>query len=84
MTLHTYNRRTNVPTKYQLPTPYGFQNIAWTKFSNSRSLQQSQRLNQVYIKQEYFGVFFCYFTLKYLFRRHNTAMNLLLLSYLKN
>ena len=21
---------TNVPTKYQLPTPYGFRDIAWT------------------------------------------------------
>ena len=24
--------QTNVPTKYQLPTPYGFQDIAWTRF----------------------------------------------------
>ena len=23
---------TNVPTKYQLPTPYGFRDIAWTRF----------------------------------------------------
>ena len=37
---------TNVLTKYQLPTPYGFQDIAWTRFSNSRSLQQGQRSNQ--------------------------------------
>ena len=33
---------TNVSTKYQLPIPYGFRNIAWTRFSNSRSLQQGQ------------------------------------------
>ena len=33
---------TNVPTKYQLPTPYGFPDIAWTRFSNSRSLRQGQ------------------------------------------
>ena len=37
---------TNVPTKYQLPTPYGFWDIARTKFSNSRSLRQGQRSNQ--------------------------------------
>ena len=23
---------TNVPTKYQLPTPYGFRDTAWTRF----------------------------------------------------
>ena len=28
---------TNVPTKYQLPTPYGCQDITWTRFSISRS-----------------------------------------------
>ena len=33
---------TNVPTKYQLPTPYGLRDIAWTRFSNSRSLRQGQ------------------------------------------
>ena len=33
---------TNVPTKYQLPTPYGFRDIAQTRFSNSRSLPQGQ------------------------------------------
>ena len=33
---------TNVPTKYQLPTPYGFRDIAQTKFYRSRSLQQGQ------------------------------------------
>ena len=37
---------TNVPTKYQLPTPYGFRDIAWTRFYRSRSLQQGQRSNQ--------------------------------------
>ena len=35
MTLHTYNPLTNVPTKCQLPTPYGIRNIA--KVSTSRS-----------------------------------------------
>ena len=37
---------TNVPTKYQLPTPCGFRDIARTRFSNSRSLRQGQRTNQ--------------------------------------
>ena len=37
---------TNVPTKHQLPTPYGFRDIARTKFYTSRSLQQGQRSNQ--------------------------------------
>ena len=37
---------TNVPTKYQLPTPYGCRDIARTRFSNSRSLRQGQRSNQ--------------------------------------
>ena len=37
---------TNVPTKYQLPTPYSFQDIARTRFYRSRSLQQGQRSNQ--------------------------------------
>ena len=36
---------TNIPTKYQLPTPYGFRDIAQTRFYRSRSLQQDQRLN---------------------------------------
>ena len=31
---------TNVPTKYQLPTPYSFRDIARTRFSRSRSLSQ--------------------------------------------
>ena len=31
---------TNVPTKYQLPTPYGFRDIAQTRFYRSRSLPQ--------------------------------------------
>ena len=42
MTLHTYNPLTNVPTKYQLPTPYAFRDIAQTRFYRSRSLQQGQ------------------------------------------
>ena len=37
---------TNVPTKHQLPTPYTFRDIAWTRFYRSRSLQQGQRSNQ--------------------------------------
>ena len=37
---------TNVPTKHQLPTPYGFQDIARTRFYRSRSLRQGQRPNQ--------------------------------------
>ena len=37
---------TNVPTKYQLPTPYGFQDIAWTRFYRSRSLRKGQRSNE--------------------------------------
>ena len=37
---------TNVPTKHQLPTPYGFRDIAWTRFYRSRSLQQGQRSNR--------------------------------------
>ena len=37
---------TNVPTTYQLPTPYGFRDIAQTRFYRSRSLQQGQRSNQ--------------------------------------
>ena len=35
---------TDVPKKYQLPTPYGFRDIAWTRFY--RSLWQGQRSNQ--------------------------------------
>ena len=37
---------TNVPTKYQLPTPYGFQDIAQKRFYTSRSLRKGQRSNQ--------------------------------------
>ena len=37
---------TNVPTKYQLATPYAFQDIAQTRFPNSRPLRQGQRSNQ--------------------------------------
>ena len=40
---------TNVPTKYQLPTPYGFRDIARTRFYRSRSLRQGQRSNQGHI-----------------------------------
>ena len=36
---------TNVPTKYQLPTPYSFRDIAQTRFYSSRSLRQAQRSN---------------------------------------
>ena len=36
------HRLTNVPNKYQLPTPYGFQDIAGTRFYRSRSLRQGQ------------------------------------------
>ena len=36
----------NVPTKYQLPTPYGGHDIARTRFYSSRSLRQGQRSNQ--------------------------------------
>ena len=36
---------TNVPTKYQLPTPYGFRDITRTRFYRSRSLWQGQRSN---------------------------------------
>ena len=41
---------TNVPTKYQFPIPYGFRDIARTRFSNSRSLQ-GQRSNQGHFVQ---------------------------------
>ena len=33
---------TNVPAKYQLPTPYAFWDIAQTRFYRSRSLRQGQ------------------------------------------
>ena len=33
---------TNIPTKYQLPTPYSFRDIALTRFYRSRSLQEDQ------------------------------------------
>ena len=33
---------TDVPAKYQLPTPYGFRDIARTRFCRSRSLRQGQ------------------------------------------
>ena len=41
--LHTL---ANVPTQYELPTPYGFRDIARTRFYRLRSLQQGQRSNQ--------------------------------------
>ena len=34
--------QSNVPTNYQLPTPYGCQDIARTRHYRSRSLQQGQ------------------------------------------
>ena len=37
---------TNVPTKYQLPTGFGFQDIAQTRFYRSMSLRQGQRTDQ--------------------------------------
>ena len=37
---------TNVPTKYQLPTPYSFRHIARTRFYRSRLLRQGQRSTQ--------------------------------------
>ena len=37
---------TNVPTRFQLPTPYGFRDIAQTRFYRSRSLRQGQRSYQ--------------------------------------
>ena len=37
MMLHNYSPQANVPTKYQLPTPYGFQNIARTRHYRSGS-----------------------------------------------
>ena len=37
---------TNVPTKYQLPTPYSFQDIVRTRLYRSRSLWEGQRSNQ--------------------------------------
>ena len=45
MTLHIHPL-TNVPTKYQLPTPYGCRDIAQTRFYRLRSLRQDQRSNQ--------------------------------------
>ena len=44
--LHIYYPLTNVLTKYQLPTPYSFRNIARTRFYRSSSLQQGERSNQ--------------------------------------
>ena len=39
---HDLHPLTNVPTKYQLPTPYGFQDIAQTRYYRSRSQWQAQ------------------------------------------
>ena len=35
---------TNVPTKYQLPTPYSFRDIARTRIYSSRSLRQRSKV----------------------------------------
>ena len=43
--MHTYiyiQPLTNVPTECQPSTPYGIQEIAWTRFYRSSSLQQGQ------------------------------------------
>ena len=45
MMTYTYNPLKNVSIKYQLPTPYGFPDIARTRFYRSRLLQQHQRSN---------------------------------------
>ena len=37
---------TNILTKCQPSTPSGFQEMAWSRFSNSVSLQHGQRSNQ--------------------------------------
>ena len=47
--IHTYiyiHSLTHVPTKCQPSTPYGFQEIAQTRFYRSMSLRQGQRSNQ--------------------------------------
>ena len=41
---------TNIPTKYQLSTPYGIRDMARTRFYRSRSLWQGQRSNQGHTK----------------------------------
>ena len=41
--LHTL---ANVPTKYQLPTPYDFRDVPGTRFYTPRSIQKGQRSNQ--------------------------------------
>ena len=38
----TIQPQDNVPTNQQLPTPYDFRDIAWTRFYRSRSLWQGQ------------------------------------------
>ena len=42
MTLNSLCPLTNVPTKYQLPTPDGCRDTARTRFYRSRSLRQGQ------------------------------------------
>ena len=42
MTIAHLQPPANVPTKYQLPTPYAFRDIAWTRFYRARSLRQGQ------------------------------------------
>ena len=39
----------NIPTKYQLPTPYGFRDISRIRFYRSRLLRQGERSNQALI-----------------------------------
>ena len=54
MMLHTYNpRQMHVPNKYQLPTPYGFLDIARTRHYRSGSLRQGQRSNQGHTMTSY-------------------------------
>ena len=43
MTLHTYTPLTNVPTKYQLPTPYGFYDTARTNFFQPPALPPARQ-----------------------------------------
>ena len=43
--LHT-DTLTNVTNQYQLPTPYTFRDIPWTRFYRSGLIRQSQGSNQ--------------------------------------
>ena len=47
MIFHTYNPLSNVPTKTQFPRPYGYQDIARTKFYRSRSKVKSRSHHDV-------------------------------------